>query len=103
MKLLSCSCAETVFVSYMGQRLSRQAVGKALARYARSAGLPSWISSHLLRHMAATHMLQGGAGLAYLQEMLGHARPESTRIYTLVRSEALKSNRPRRHSSHEYF
>jgi integrase/recombinase XerD len=66
----------------------------------KAAGLPVWLSSHSLRHACATHMLQGGAGLAYLQEMLGHARPESTRIYTLVRSEALKqvhaTSHPRR-------
>ena len=74
-----------------GQRLSRQSAGKAIAHYVSSAGLPEWMSSHSLRHAAATHMLQGGAGLAYIQEMLGHARPESTRIYTLVRSEALKA------------
>lgn len=90
-KLLSCSCSEIVFISRNGQRLCRQAAGKAIAAYVKSAGLPEWIAAHYLRHAAATHMLQGGAGLAYIQEMLGHARPESTRIYTLVRSEALKA------------
>jgi integrase/recombinase XerD len=89
--LLSTNCSALVFVSRDRQRLSRQSVSKALAHYVKSAGLPAWFSSHGLRHSAATHMLQGGAGLAYIQEMLGHARPESTRIYTLVRSEALKS------------
>lgn len=99
-KLLSCSCSEIVFVSREGQRLSRQSAGKAIGHYVKSAGLPMWLSSHSLRHACATHMLQGGAGLAYLQEMLGHARSESTRIYTLVRSEALKqvhaNSHPRR-------
>jgi integrase/recombinase XerD len=87
---LESDCSELVFLSRSGGRLSRQSAAAAVRGYAASAGLPDWMTPHLMRHAFATHLLQGGAGLAYIQEMLGHARPESTRIYTLVRSEDLK-------------
>jgi integrase/recombinase XerD len=90
-RLLRCSCSELVFLSRSGERLSRQAFGKAISEYVRSAGLPAWISSHSLRHAAATHMLQRSAALTYIQQFLGHERAESTQIYTLVRSQDLKA------------
>jgi integrase/recombinase XerD len=90
-KLLSCSCAQLIFLNQSGERFSRQHAAAAVRAYARSAGLPSFITPHLLRHACAGHMLAGGAGLVYIQEQLGHARMESTRIYLAVRSEDLKS------------
>lgn len=88
---MEMDCSSRVFLSCSGKTLSRQSAAKAIRACASAAGLPSWFTPHSLRHACATHMLQGGAGLAYIQEFLGHARAESTRIYTLVRSEDLKS------------
>jgi integrase/recombinase XerD len=90
-KLLGCSCTDLLFLNRSGERLSRQAFGKAIAEYVGAAGLPAGLSSHCLRHAAASHMLHGGADLIYIQQLLGHQRPESTQIYTLVRSQDLKS------------
>jgi integrase/recombinase XerD len=90
-KLLSCSCTQLVFVNHSGQRLSRQSAAAAFRAYAQSAGLAAWLSPHGLRHAAGQHMLEGGAKLPYIQEQLGHACLESTRIYLAVRSEDLKA------------
>ena len=90
-RLLRCRCSELVFVSRLGERISRQRAAKAVAEYAKAAKLPVWLTPHSLRHACATHMLHGGADLIYIQELLGHERIESTQIYTLVRSTDLKS------------
>jgi integrase/recombinase XerD len=90
-RLLSCSCTEVIFLNQSGQQLSRQSAAAVFRGYVQSAGLPSWLSCHSLRHGCAQHMLEGGARLPYLQEMLGHACMESTRIYLAVRSEELKN------------
>ncbi len=90
-KLLSCSCAQLVFLNSSGDQLSRQSAATAVRAYAQSAGLPSFLTPHLLRHACASHMLAGGAKLPYIQEQLGHSCMESTRVYLAVRSEDLKS------------
>jgi integrase/recombinase XerD len=84
-------CSRLVFLSCDGRRLSRQSAAKAFRQYVQSAGLPGWLSPHSLRHACATHMLHNRADLASIQQLLGHARPESTRIYTLVRCQDLKA------------
>jgi len=90
-KLLSCSCTQLIFLNQSGERLSRQQAAAAVRAYARSADLPSFVTPHLLRHCCASHMLQEGAGLVYIQEQLGHSCMESTRIYLAVRSDELKT------------
>ncbi len=90
-KLLSCSCTQLIFLNQSGERFSRQAAAAAVRAYARSAGLPNWVTPHVLRHCCASHMLAGGARLPYIQEQLGHACMESTRIYLAVRSDELKN------------
>lgn len=89
-KKLQRDCSELVFLSRNGEKLSRQASAAAIRDYVRRAGLPEWVTAHSLRHACATHMLEGGAKLPYIQEQLGHAVLESTRIYLAVRSEELK-------------
>jgi len=89
-KKMEADCSAIIFLSRNGERLSRQSAATAVRGYAASAGLPTWITPHGLRHAAATHMLEGGARLVYIQELLGHKRINSTQIYLSVRSENLK-------------
>jgi integrase/recombinase XerD len=87
---LERDCNSFLFFSRNGERLSRQSAAAAIRAYAKIAGLPEWFTPHSLRHACATHMLEGGARLSYIQEMLGHNRINSTQIYMAVRSEGLK-------------
>jgi integrase/recombinase XerD len=73
---------DAVFVNARGGRLSRMGFWKILRGYARSAGLAARVHPHALRHTFATHLLQGGADLRVVQELLGHASVATTAIYT---------------------
>jgi integrase/recombinase XerD len=74
-----------VFLNLRGGRLSRGGVWEILKRQARRAGLPTdRVSPHVLRHSAATHMVEGGADLRTVQELLGHASISTTQVYTRV-------------------
>ncbi len=88
---MEVDCGSLVFLSRSGERLSRQSAAAAIRGYAAAAGLPNWVTAQSLRHACATHMLEGGAKLPYIQEHLGHAVLESTCIYLAVRSEELKN------------
>jgi integrase/recombinase XerD len=72
----------TVFVNARGGRLSRMGFWKILRGHARAAGLATRVHPHALRHSFATHLLQGGADLRVVQELLGHASVATTAIYT---------------------
>lgn len=85
------------FVSRRGGPLSRQAFWKRLKIYARQAGLSSDVSPHHLRHSFATHLLERGADLRALQEMLGHANVVTTEIYTHVLREKVRTLYDRYH------
>jgi len=74
--------ARTVFVNARGGRLSRMGFWKILRGHARAAGLATRVHPHALRHSFATHLLQGGADLRVVQELLGHASVATTSIYT---------------------
>lgn len=76
-----------LFLNKQGGRLSGRAVQLLLRRCALKAGLDERVFPHLLRHTFATHMLDGGADLRVVQELLGHARATSTQIYTHVSDE----------------
>ncbi len=79
-----------VFVSVRGKRLTRQAVWQIIKKVAVAAGLDqSVISPHVLRHSAATHMIEGGADLRSIQELLGHASISTTQTYTRVSPQHL--------------
>ena len=73
-----------LFLNARGGRLSRQGCWKLLKTHARAAGLGEVVSPHTLRHSFATHMLDAGADIRVVQELLGHASLSTTQIYTLV-------------------
>jgi integrase/recombinase XerD len=79
-----------LFLNTRGGRLSRQACAKLLAVYATRAGIGRRVSPHDLRHSFATHLLEGGADVRVVQELLGHASVATTQIYTLVTKEHLR-------------
>ena len=79
-----------LFLSRSGKRLSRETIWVRVRRYALMAGLRKKVSPHTLRHSFATHLLQGGADLRAVQEMLGHSNIASTQIYTHVDKNRLK-------------
>ncbi len=79
-----------VFLNSRGGRLSRQSAWTALRAAAERAGLAGKVSPHTLRHSFATHLLDGGADVRTVQELLGHASVTTTQIYTLVTAEKLR-------------
>jgi len=81
---------ELFFLSRKGTALSRQAIWKTLKRYAKLAGVHRNVWPHLIRHSFATHVLQGGADLRAVQELLGHRSISTTEIYTHLDVENLK-------------
>ena len=89
--------AEAVFLDRRGNRLSRQAAWAVVVRHGERAGLRAHLSPHVLRHSCATHMLDHGADLRIVQEMLGHASISTTQVYTKVSQERLFEQYGRAH------
>lgn len=89
--LLKGRPSDFVFIGNRGRPLSRMALFKIVRRSATAAGISRKLSPHKLRHAFATHLLQGGADLRAVQEMLGHADISTTEIYTHVEGEQLRS------------
>lgn len=82
--------ADAVFLNSRGGRLSRQGVWAVVRKYGDRAGLAGVLTPHVLRHSCATHLLDHGADVRAVQELLGHASISTTQIYTLVSTERLQ-------------
>lgn len=82
--------AEAVFLNMRGGRLSRQGAWGIVRRYGQAVGLGDRLSPHVLRHSCATHMLDHGADIRVVQELLGHASISTTQVYTKVSAPRLR-------------
>jgi integrase/recombinase XerD len=90
-RFLKHKTSEYLFISRSGTRLSRQSVWKLIKRYALEAKIKKPIKVHTIRHSFATHLLERGADLRSVQEMLGHSNISTTQIYTHIDKERLKT------------
>ena len=86
-----------LFLGRTGRRLARQQAWAIVKRAAAGAGLTGRVSPHTLRHSFATHLLEGGADLRIVQELLGHASISTTQLYTHVTGERIREVYARAH------
>ncbi|MBW3610153.1 MAG: tyrosine recombinase XerD [Actinobacteria bacterium] len=89
--------ASAVFLNARGGRLSRQGAWGIVRRHGNRCGLGERLTPHVLRHSCATHMLDHGADIRVVQELLGHASVSTTQVYTLVSTERLRQVYERAH------
>ncbi len=89
--------AAAVFLNARGGRISRQGAWGIVRRHGNRCGLGERLSPHVLRHSCATHMLDHGADIRVVQELLGHASVSTTQVYTMVSSERLRQVYERAH------
>ena len=95
--LVSTPSQQALFLSRRGRRLHTSDVRRRLSKWVREAAVAGRISPHTLRHSFATHLLEGGADLRSIQELLGHASVSTTQIYTRVEPGHLRNEYARSH------
>ena len=88
---------KATFLNRRGERLTRQGFWLILKGHAKRAGIESKLTPHTLRHSFATHLLQGGAPLRHVQELLGHASISTTQVYTHLTSEHVREEYDKAH------
>ena len=81
---------DPLFLNKFGQRLTTRSIGRMLEKYLKLTGLDSRTSPHTIRHSFATHLLNGGADIRSVQELLGHKSLVTTQIYTHVSTAGLR-------------
>ena len=86
-----------LFLNYKGNRLSRMSIWKIVNKYSKILNTSNKITPHTFRHSFATHLLEGGANLRVVQEMLGHSDVSTTQIYTHLNKESLKKTYQKYH------
>lgn len=96
-KLLKPRTGSELFLSQWGRGLSRKTFWVMIKKTAALAGIEQDVKPHMLRHSFATHLLEGGADLRAIQEMLGHADIATTQIYTAVRGQTLTAAHDKHH------
>lgn len=88
--LVRSNSGPALFINSLGRRLSRQSAGNTLAELGERAGIKKKISPHTLRHSFGTHLIEGGADVRVVQELLGHASVTTTQIYTMITAENMR-------------
>ena len=91
LQLLKKPDQRALFLNHRGNRLTRQGLWLIIKRYVEDLGIKTPVTPHTLRHSFATHLLNGGADLRNVQELLGHANISTTQVYTQVSSDRLRT------------